>query len=64
MPWYDGPTITQMLDTFEPPKTLVELPLRFPVQDVYRFDERAHYRRAHRIGHTKSWRHSRLLSEQ
>jgi len=40
MPWYDGPTITQMLDTFEPPKTLVELPLRFPVQDVYRFDER------------------------
>jgi bifunctional enzyme CysN/CysC len=40
MPWYDGPTITQMLDSFEPPKTLVELPLRFPVQDVYRFDER------------------------
>src|SRR4051812_5476733 len=40
MPWYDGPTITQMLDTFEPPKSLSELPLRFPVQDVYRFDER------------------------
>jgi bifunctional enzyme CysN/CysC len=40
MPWYSGPTITQMLDTFEPPKSLAELPLRFPVQDVYRFDDR------------------------
>ena len=40
MPWYQGPTITDMLDTFESPKTLEELPLRFPVQDVYRFDER------------------------
>jgi bifunctional enzyme CysN/CysC len=29
-----------MLDTFEPPKALNELPLRFPVQDVYRFDNR------------------------
>jgi bifunctional enzyme CysN/CysC len=40
MPWYTGPSITDMLDTFEPPKTLDELPLRFPVQDVYRFDSR------------------------
>jgi bifunctional enzyme CysN/CysC len=40
MPWYSGPTITEMLDTFEPPKPLNELPLRFPVQDIYRFDER------------------------
>jgi bifunctional enzyme CysN/CysC len=40
MPWYTGPTVTQMLDTFEPPKTLEELPLRFPIQDVYRFDSR------------------------
>ncbi|MCU1295659.1 MAG: adenylyl-sulfate kinase [Bryobacterales bacterium] len=40
MPWYQGPTITDMLDQFELPKTLTELPLRFPVQDVYRFDER------------------------
>jgi bifunctional enzyme CysN/CysC len=40
MPWYTGPTVTQMLDTFEPPKSLEELPLRFPVQDVYRFDAR------------------------
>ena len=40
MPWYTGPTITQMLDTFEPPKSLAELPLRFPIQDIYRFDDR------------------------
>jgi bifunctional enzyme CysN/CysC len=40
MPWYDGPSITEMLDQFEPPRTLTELPLRFPVQDVYRFDSR------------------------
>jgi bifunctional enzyme CysN/CysC len=40
MPWYDGPSITEMLDQFEPPKHLTELPLRFPVQDVYRFDNR------------------------
>jgi bifunctional enzyme CysN/CysC len=40
MPWYSGPTITEMLDSFEPPAPLQHLPLRFPVQDVYRFDER------------------------
>ena len=40
MPWYTGPTITEMLDTFEPPKPLNDLPLRFPLQAVYRFDDR------------------------
>jgi len=40
MQWYDGPSITEMLDQFEPPRHLTELPLRFPVQDVYRFDSR------------------------
>jgi bifunctional enzyme CysN/CysC len=34
MAWYTGPTITQMLDTFAPPKSLAELPLRFPIPDV------------------------------
>ena len=38
--WYDGPTILEALDQFEPPKSLREQPLRFPIQDVYRFDER------------------------
>ncbi len=39
-PWCRGPTVLEILDQFtvsEPPK---DLPLRFPVQDVYRFDER------------------------
>ncbi len=40
MPWYSGPSVTDLLDTFEPPKPVHDLPLRFPVQDVYRFDER------------------------
>ena len=40
MPWYTGPSITDMLDTFEPPKPVQDQALRFPVQDVYRFDER------------------------
>jgi bifunctional enzyme CysN/CysC len=40
IPWYSGPTITDMLDSFEPPAPLQHLPLRFPIQAVYRFDER------------------------
>jgi bifunctional enzyme CysN/CysC len=39
-PWYEGPTILDALDRFQPPASSSELPLRFPVQDVYRFDER------------------------
>lgn len=40
MPWYKGPSITDMLDIFDPPKPLHDLPLRFPIQDIYRFDDR------------------------
>jgi bifunctional enzyme CysN/CysC len=40
MAWYTGPTITDMLDSFEPPQEVTDQSLRFPVQDVYRFDER------------------------
>ena len=38
--WYSGPSVLDLLDTFEPPKPLTALPLRFPVQDIYRFDAR------------------------
>ncbi|MEK0447678.1 MAG: adenylyl-sulfate kinase [Verrucomicrobiota bacterium] len=38
--WYSGPSVLDMLDTFEPPAPLTELPLRLPIQDVYRFDDR------------------------
>jgi bifunctional enzyme CysN/CysC len=40
MPWYDGPTIVGALDEFQSVTKPVELPLRFPIQDVYKFDER------------------------
>ena len=40
MPWYTGPTVVEVLDGFAPPTTNEALPLRFPVQDVYKFDER------------------------
>ena len=37
MPWYDGPTVLEMLDEFHTPGSLENLPLRMPVQDVYKF---------------------------
>ncbi|MEA3188386.1 MAG: bifunctional enzyme CysN/CysC [Chthoniobacter sp.] len=40
MPWYSGPSITDTLDSFTPPPALNEMALRFPIQDVYRFDAR------------------------
>ena len=40
MGWYKGSTLTEALDELEPSPTLFERPLRFSVQDVYRFDER------------------------
>ena len=40
MPWYQGPHAVQALDGFEPQARPVERPLRLPVQDVYKFDQR------------------------
>jgi len=40
MPWYQGPTVLQALDAFEYKGTAAERPLRMPVQDVYKFDQR------------------------
>ena len=40
MPWYKGPTVLEALDQTEPSPSEAELPLRFCVQDIYRFDER------------------------
>ncbi len=37
-PWYRGPTVLQALDELNPPRRESELPLRFPVQDVYTWD--------------------------
>jgi bifunctional enzyme CysN/CysC len=38
--WHKGPTALEALDLLEPQSADVDLPLRFCVQDVYRFDER------------------------
>jgi bifunctional enzyme CysN/CysC len=39
--WYNGPTLLEALDGIEPDTMAPEiLPLRFTVQDVYKFDER------------------------
>ena len=40
MSWYKGPTVLNMLDQFEKKPRPDHLPFRFPVQDVYKFDER------------------------
>lgn len=40
MPWFEGPTLLEGLDGLEAKPLPVELPLRFPIQDVYKFDER------------------------
>jgi bifunctional enzyme CysN/CysC len=40
MPWYKGPTILEMLDRFKESAPPSHLPFRFPVQDVYKFDQR------------------------
>jgi bifunctional enzyme CysN/CysC len=40
MPWYTGPTVLDILSRFQKEAARPEQPLRFPVQDVYKFDAR------------------------
>jgi bifunctional enzyme CysN/CysC len=40
MSWYKGPTVLEALDQFEIAPPDANLPLRFAIQDVYRFDHR------------------------
>ncbi len=40
MTWYRGEPILKAIDLIENDKKLIDKPLRFPVQDVYKFDER------------------------
>jgi bifunctional enzyme CysN/CysC len=40
MPWWEGPTVLKTLDEFQLGQRPVHQPLRFPIQDVYRFDDR------------------------
>jgi bifunctional enzyme CysN/CysC len=40
MDWYEGVTLIGGIDAFASPVYLSDLPLRMPVQDIYKFDER------------------------
>jgi len=40
MPWWGGPTVLETLDEFQPAAPATDQPLRLPIQDVYRFDDR------------------------
>jgi len=35
-PWYDGPTLYEALDSLEPPKPMIDKPLRIPVQKIFK----------------------------
>ncbi len=43
--WYSGPTVLNALDLFTKEKPLEDLPLRIPVQDVYKFNNYGDNRR-------------------
>ncbi len=40
MPWYDGPTLLEALANFRAAGRPERLPLRLPIQDIYKFDQR------------------------
>jgi bifunctional enzyme CysN/CysC len=40
MGWYQGATLIAALDSFRSQGDLTDLPLRLPIQDVYKFDDR------------------------
>jgi bifunctional enzyme CysN/CysC len=45
MTWYEGPTVLDVLDQFPAERAAVDKPFRMPVQDVYKFTNRADDRR-------------------
>ncbi|MCA1451946.1 adenylyl-sulfate kinase [Bradyrhizobium sp. BRP22] len=38
--WYEGPSVVEALDALEPARPAETLPLRLPVQAIYKFDDR------------------------
>ncbi len=40
MPWYEGPGVLALLENFQAQGAATDLPLRLPIQDVYKFDRR------------------------
>jgi bifunctional enzyme CysN/CysC len=52
-PWYEGVTLAESLDDFQPPVPSLQLALRFPIQDVYKFDQRRIFAGRIESGHLK-----------
>lgn len=44
-PWYEGPTVLEQIDSFQPLTRRNDEPFRLPVQDVYKFTARGDDRR-------------------
>ena len=40
MDWYDGPSVIETLAEFELPESPIDRPLRLPLQDIFKFDDR------------------------
>ena len=45
MPWYQGPAVLEMVDSFAKEAAPTDKPLRLPVQDIYKFTEHGDERR-------------------
>ena len=45
IPWFDGGDLLSVMDSFEPEQSRAARPLRFPVQDIYKFTEEGDNRR-------------------
>jgi len=45
MPWYTGPAVLEMVDSFAKEAAPTDKPLRLPVQDIYKFTEHGDERR-------------------
>jgi bifunctional enzyme CysN/CysC/sulfate adenylyltransferase subunit 1 len=43
IPWYNGPTVVEALDEFTNAQTNETLPLRMPIQDIYKWDNKRIY---------------------
>ncbi|MCP3660470.1 MAG: GTP-binding protein [Bacteroidetes bacterium] len=43
--WYSGPTVLEQMDAFKKESIKENLPLRFPIQDIYKFTEEGDDRR-------------------
>lgn len=41
--WYDGQTVLEALDSFTEVRSPTHLPARFPIQDIYRWDDNRYY---------------------